>query len=152
MPFRIRDDARQWFREVRDKGFSTDFDTYYFCFMAGIATGRKETKPTASTTEFIDYFPDRYKSRGKLLVALFLSQELKEMGVEMNEKKAVHSTISPLIKPDSPNYLSEEGIKLFNGYAHGGFDTLLDWFDDKPRSLETFLRAYKKKIDNALMK
>lgn len=148
-PFRIREDARSWFRGLRDaeKSFTTDFDSFYFCFMAGIAARQKRPSSTADTAELIANFPEKYAERGRLLVALFLTRELEELGVTMDEKMAVHSAISNLVNPEAPNFLSDEGVRQFNRYAHGGFDTLLDWFDDRPRSLETFLRGYKRRID-----
>ena len=40
MPFRIRNEAKDFFKFVdkdsSEKGFNTDFDILYFCFMAGI--------------------------------------------------------------------------------------------------------------------
>lgn len=41
-------------------------------------------------------------------------------------------------EPDAP-YLSGEGVREFNKYAHGGHEVLLEWFEYRPRSLETFL-------------
>ena len=81
-------------------------------------------------------------------MALFLSRELEELGVDMSEKKTVHAVISRLVKPEAPNYLSEDGGAEFNKYAHGGFKVLLDWFDDRPRLMDTFLRAFKMHVDN----
>jgi len=151
--FRIREDAREWFSDIsniKDRGFATDFDAFYFCFMAGIATQSKKDASASETAEFIDHFPGRHRARGRLLVALFLNTELRMLGVDMNEKKYVHTAISRLIQPDSQNYLSDEGMKEFNKYAHGGYDVLLEWFDDRPRSLEVFLRMFKKKLDSHL--
>src|SRR5689334_15303891 len=147
-PFRIRENARDWFKELRDdKLFRIDFDSFYFCFMAGIAERRKQSVPTDETAELVDYFPDKYGMRSKLLVALFLTRELQELGVTMAEKNAVHSAIGSLVDPSTPNHLSDAGVREFNRYAHGGYDVLLDWYDDKPRSLDTFLSTFKQKVD-----
>lgn len=147
-PFRLRLDARQWFKELRDqKAFKTDFDAFYFCFIAGVTTKRKEAVSQEETAELVSYFPDRYTSRGKLLLGLFLKSELEILGVSMDERRDVYSTISRLVTPEAPNYLSDEGVREFNKYAHGGYEQLVEWFGDKPRSLETFLRGFKLKID-----
>ena len=147
-PFRLRLDARQWFNELRDqKAFKTDFDAFYFCFIAGVTTKRKEAVSHEETAELVSYFPDRYTSRGKLLLGLFLKSELEILGVSMDERRDVYSTISRLVTPEAPNYLSDEGVREFNKYAHGGYDQLIEWFGEKPRSLETFLRGFKLKID-----
>lgn len=149
-PFRIREDARTWFKDLREKSFKTDFDSFYFCLMAGIASKRKQTVPLDSTAELVAYFPDRYSGRGKLLIALFLTCELRQLGVTMSEKRAVHSAIAQLVSPEAPNFLSDDGVREFNKYAHGGYEVLLEWFDDRPRSLETFLRIFKRKVDASL--
>ncbi|QKG23902.1 hypothetical protein ACTIVE_5545 [Actinomadura verrucosospora] len=151
-PFRIRYDARNWFRDLRDKekAFSTDFDSFYFCFMAGITMSQKKQVPVSDTAELIANFPEKYSGRGRLLVGLFLTRELEELGVTMDEKRAVHRAISSLVSPDAPNYLSDDGVREFNKYAHGGFDVLMDWFDDRPRTIDHFVRAYKRHVDTKL--
>ena len=147
-PFRLRLDARQWFKDLRDQGvFKIEFDAFYFCFITGVIARRKESIPSEETAELVAYFPDRYRSRGKLLVGLFLKSELELLGVSMDERLEVHSTIAQLVTPEAPNYLSDEGVGEFNRYAHGGYDQLIEWFEDRPRSLETFLRAFKRRID-----
>jgi len=144
-PFRIRKDARTWFKDLyNDKSFKIGFDAFYFCFIAGISTKRKEPAAQDETEELVAYFPEKYSSRGNLLVGLFLTRELEELGVTMADKKEVHATIATLVSPDAPNHLSDDGVKEFNKYAHAGFDVLLDWFNaDRPRTLETFLRTFK---------
>ena len=144
-PFRIRKDARAWFKELyNDKSFKIGFDAFYFCFVAGVSTKRKETVSQDETEELVAYFPDRYQGRGNHLVALFLTRELEELGVTMADKKEVHATIAKLVSPDAPNHLSDDGVREFNKYAHAGFEVLMDWFNaDKPRTLETFLRKFK---------
>jgi hypothetical protein len=151
--FRVRNDAKVWFKDLlEEKSFKMDFDAFYFCFMAGITAGpaRKQAANLEDTAELVDHFPDRYRSRGRLLVALFLTRELEALGVIMTEKPSVHAVVARLVSPDSPNYLSDEGVKEFNKYAHGGYEVLLDWFDDRPRTLDSFLRTFKRKVDAAL--
>ena len=111
---------------------------------------RKEMVPLDETHELVAYFPDRYSSRGKLLVGLFLKSELELLGVSMDERREVHSTIAHLVMPEAPNFLSDEGVREFNKYAHGGYEQLIEWFEDRPRSLETFLRSFKRKVDQNL--
>ncbi|MGB3559742.1 MAG: hypothetical protein WBA24_14485, partial [Geitlerinemataceae cyanobacterium] len=50
--------------------------------------------------------------------------------------------------PNSPSYLSSEGMTRMNAYAHGGFDVLCEHFSDRPRSIETFIRKYCKVISD----
>lgn len=151
-PFRLRLDARQWFKDLREQNvFRTDFDAFYFCFITGVTMKRKEAVSQEETAELVAYFPDRYSSRGKLLLGLFLKSELELMGVSMEERRDVYSTISRLVTPEAPNFLSDEGVREFNKYAHGGYEQLIEWFDDRPRSLETFLRGFKLKVDQNII-
>ena len=148
MDFAIRKKARGWFRDIRSD-LTLDFDAFYFCFIAGIMATRKKDVPAADTGALVENFPGPYKNRGRLLVALFLSRELECLGVTMSEKKAVHAAIARLVDPNAPNHLSDDGVREFNKYAHGGFEVLQEWFDDRPRSLETFLRAFRRKVERA---
>ena len=157
MDFAVRKEARDWFRDIKSDLVALpgtvsapDFDTFYFCFIAGITASRKKDVPIADTASLVENFPGPYKNRGRLLVALFLSRELELLGVAMTEKRAVHAAISRLVRPEAPNYLSDDGVREFNKYAFGGYEVLLDWFDDRPRSLDTFLRAFKRQIDRAM--
>lgn len=157
MEFRIRKAARKWFKDIRHNltappgtPSAPDFDAFYFCFIAGIAERRKAEAKTSETAELVDDFPGPYRSRGRLLVGLFLSRELEDLGVDLTEKQTVHAQISRLVKPEASNFLSDEGVREFNKYAHGGYEVLLDWFDDRPRALETFLRAFRQKVGTAL--
>jgi hypothetical protein len=151
-PFRIRKDARNWFKELLEveKSFKLDFDAFYFCFLAGIAARRKESAPNDDTAELVPYFPDRYRQRARLYVALFLASELKLLGVTIAEKEAVHAEIGRLVDPGAQSSLSDDGVREFNRYAYGGFEVLLGWFDDRPRSLEAFIRSFKQRIDAQL--
>lgn len=148
LPFRLRRDAQRWFKDLQEKkAFKTNFDAFYFCFIAGVAANRKVVIPQDDTEELVAYFPGAYSSRGKLLVGLFLKSELDALGVSMDERDDVHSAIAHLVKPEAPNFLSDKGVRVFNQYAHGGYEQLVDWFQDRPRSLETFLLTFKNMID-----
>ena len=153
-PFRLKKDARIWFRELyKDKSFEIGFDAFYFCFIAGVCMKRKESVAQDKTEELVAYFPEKYKSRGNLLVALFLARELEELGVTMDNKREVHTMIAKLVSPNAPNHLSDDGVREFNEIAHAGFEVLLDWFSaDKPRTLETFLRTFKNKVGGSVGK
>ncbi|ANH08455.1 hypothetical protein [Shinella sp. HZN7] len=151
VPFRVRKDAKSWFKDLyRDKSFKIDFDTFYFCFIAGVATGRKRAMAGEDTSEMIDYFPQPYGASSKILVGLFLSAEMEKLGLVMTERERVHLEIAKLVRHDSSNHLTAAGVGEFSQYAHGGFDVLLEWFDDRPRSLDTFERQFKRKLDAQL--
>lgn len=153
MDFAIKEEARDWFKGIRQDlvalsgervRSSPDFDAFYFCFVAGLAKKRKiEASKTIPITE---NFPGPYSERGRLLIALFLIYELEYLGIRMNEKKTVHDKISELVDPNTPNFLSDEGVREFNKFAHGGYEVLSEWFTEQPQSLEVFLRTFNKKI------
>lgn len=150
-PFRLRKDARDWFKILRDKKvFLIDFDIYYFCFIAGISTRTKMSVPNDETAEIVTYFPDKYSQRARVMIGLFLKSELELLGVSMDERQQVYSTISGLLDPESSNFLSDRGMREFNHYAHGGFETLIEWFDDRPRSVEAFVQVYKRGVDGVM--
>lgn len=157
MDFRIRKDARKWFQHIKGElkpphgiPSAPDFDAFYFCFVAGIATMQKKEVLPAETAPLTKSFPGPYKSRGRLLVGLFLRKELEYLGVSLDNKTRVRTAISKLVKPNAQNYLSEEGVQQFNKYAHGGYDVIQSWFDSRPRSLSVFVRSFRQKITKAL--
>jgi len=149
MPFRLRKDAREWFKNVSDK-FPVDFDTYYFCLMAGLATGRKAFPQGSEATDLAQDFPGEYRSRGRIMVALLLTREIKQLGIKFEERAALHREISKLIDPLSSTHLSQSGLDVMNQYSFGGFDVLSEWFQDRPRHLETFLPSYCQRIRDAV--
>ena len=148
MAFRLRRDAKIWFKDLYEtKEFTVDFDALYFCFMAAILTSRRAPEaPAADTSELVDYFPGRYGERKQLLVATLLTAELKRLSVNMDNKEEIHATIGKLIHPNSPSQLSEEGVREFNRYAYSGYDVLKEWFEDRPRFLHTFLREFEAQV------
>lgn len=157
MDFAINIEARKWFGEIKNdltapQGTQSapDFDAFYFCFIAGMTEMRKKDVPPAQTAQLVENFPGPYQRRGRLLLALFLSHELKYRDVPMDKKIDINDTISKLVDTDAPNFLSDEGVREFNKFAHGGYEVLLEWFDDdKPRTLEIFLRTFHRKIESA---
>lgn len=104
LPFRLTKEALARFKDLSNrKELKIQFDPFYFCFPAGIAEGRKATATSDEALELVEYFPDGYKHhRVQTLVALFLTNELEQFGVKMEEKHSVHSAIAALVSPESP--------------------------------------------------
>lgn len=160
MAFRLRNEARDWFSEIAGefgKGAAgipeaPMFDMYYLCLVAGLAelepSASKEVT-TTSTAELVSAFPGEYRERGRLIIALLLSRELRRTAVELTERDALHETVSEYVDPQSPSGLSSEGEKLSNRYAYNGFEIMASWFDAKPQHLETFLLLYAEKVKAA---
>ena len=154
MDFMLRKDSREWFKGIRDdKGgrvaarLDLDFDIFYFCFVAGVLRGRKLDLPSSETTALVENFPGQYKTRGRLLVALFLSQELVGcLGVDLGARNEVYAEVSAMLRHDAQNFLSDQGVRELNKYAHGGFQVLLDELEDQPQSLDSFLIEFWEKV------
>ena len=142
MYFQIRRDAERWYADIRSS-FVTDFDLYYLNLMAGFAARRKSEVQSAEAKDTVDYFVSQYKTRANLIIALLISTELATAGINLEERDSVNRTIARLITPSAESHLTDEGTKLMNRYAHGGFEALLEYFDDRPRTIETFLRTYR---------
>ena len=150
MPFKLLKDAKPWFRDVREE-LSIDFDVYYFCLIAGLAAGRKRLIVKGEdASDLVQDFPGDYRSRGRLLVALLLTRELRSLGINFNERTVLHKEISKIIDPLSASHLSAVGLEEMNKYSYGGFDVLTEWFEDRPRFLEVFLPKFVSKVRSAL--
>lgn len=142
--FQLSRDADKWFADI-SKHYVTKFDLYYLCLMVGFASGRKADPDNA--TDLIDNYPKEFKPVGRLLVALLLNAELKSSGIDLNERDAVYQVIGEIIDPGFPTLLSDEGVKLMNKYAQGGYEAMYEYFDDRPRAVETFARKYSNCIE-----
>jgi hypothetical protein len=138
-------EMKKWFAEIASH-YPTDFDLYYLCFVAGIATPRKE--PPVKAKDFIDYYPGDFTTRGRLLVGLLLATELEEHGIELTEREAVRKNVRGLLESNGIS-LSKEGAKLMNQYAYGGYLELSENFTDKPRAIEAFVRMYAAFVQDA---
>jgi len=123
---------------------------YHLCLLAGLASQRKSEVPPEDTTVLVDYFPGEYRNTGRLIVALFVATELRLMGIDRSERDHLHSEVSMLVDPAGTSFLSDAGMREINRYAHGGFDTISEWFDARPHTFEAFLVNYKEKLDRAL--
>jgi len=138
--FRLPRAARSKF--FKDLEFDVAFDIYYLCLMVGLAGGRKQDLPNADGVDVVDYFPGDYGKRANLIVALFLARELKSLGIEMSDRKAVQGAVAKLISTTTATRLSDEGLRVMNKYAFGGYSELIERFQERPRALEIFLPSY----------
>ena len=147
--FRIRNDARNWFKHIADfEHFKTEFDQYYFCLMVGFASGRSSEKGT--TAEFVENIVEDYKEASRFLIGLLVMAELKTAGIEIFERESVRDMFRRLVDPHSPNQLTDEGMRRMNAYASGGYDYLSEQREKGPYSGEEFLRDYVKVIEGVI--
>lgn len=146
--FRIRNDAKSWFNQIATfEHFHTDFDQYYLCLMAGFASGR--SNENGPTTEMVESFVEDYKEASRFLIGLLVTSELKKGGIDVRERETVRNLFRHLVDPQSPNELTEEGMRRMNAYASGGYDYLAEQRETKPYSGEEFIRDYVQLIDQA---
>ncbi len=153
MDFRLRNDAKQWFRGVRRRD-DIDFDIYYLCLMAGLAARRRTTEReinvTEDTAELVSRFPRVYQKQGNLIIALFLATELERVGINTDERTAVHNFVENYVSNETPSRLSDKGMRELNLYSYGGFEAISEWFSCRPRSLETFLPEYRQQLNKEI--
>lgn len=146
--FRMRNDARDWFSQIANfEQFKVDFDQYYLCLMAGFASGRSTEE--AASTEMVEAFVEDYKPASLLLIGLLVIAELKKGGINVSERAAVRDLFKRLVDPQSPNNLTDGGMRRMNAYASGGYDYLSERRETKPYSGEEFLRDYVQLINEA---
>lgn len=153
MSFRLRTDAEKWFSEI-ERDFAYKFDAYYFCLMAGYAAVRRSALTSADKPAFVDDFPGEYKLQQNLLLGGLVDAELHDLlgrGITVSDKPVVEKAVSRLLTASGAStHLStgaDGGAARMNEYASGGFDVLSERLD-KPRKLETFLRAYAKLVSS----
>ena len=142
--FKIRTDANKFFQELVKKksgGLELQFDAYYLCLLAGLKLGRQEKVLSASqTTDLVKEFPGPYRQRQYLILATVVEHHLRRQGVNFSDKKVVASQIAKITDAQDPTRLNNEGFRLFNTYASGGFDVIKDeWLTDAPKTLESLL-------------
>ena len=145
MPFQLRDGTRDWFKHI-EEDFDLAFDMYYFCLIAGLLEGKRKKVSSDQTSELVSNFPGDYQEKSRYIIALYLSRELQSLGVNFSDREMLHNQISRLIDSMKPSRLSAEGMRRMNEYSHGGLDVIKEWFDEKPRSIESFLPHYRNKI------
>lgn len=111
MPFRLREDAEQWFSALDGKEpTKTKFDLYYFCLMAGLASGRTSDAAGLGAREIVDDFIQDYQPAQRLLIGLLVVAEVRKGGIDLSEKEAVRAVFSRLVTPESKTQFPDEGM------------------------------------------
>ena len=151
MPFRLREDAERWFGELDGKEpTKTKFDLYYFCLMAGLASGRASDPSDFGAREIIDEFIQDYQPAQRLLIGLLVAAEVRRGGIDLGEKTAVRAVFRRLVTPGSKTQLTDEGMRCMNAYASGGYDFLSESRDTAPASPEEFIRDFVELMTDAV--
>ena len=151
MPFRLRDDAERWFAALDGKEpAKTKFDLYYFCLVAGLASGRTSNESELGAREIVDEFIQDYQPAQRLLIGLLVEAEVRRGGINLSERAAVRGVFRRLVTPGSRTQLTDEGMRCMNAYASGGYDFLSESRDVRPASPEEFVRDFVELVDEAV--
>jgi len=143
MGFSMSASAKKYYNKLKDSNImKIQFDFYYICLLAGFAHERIKT---VEGDEFLKSFPTDYTERRDQIIGTLLVTEIRRCGVDVNNKARVQELMLKLVKPDSQTRLSDEGEKLLNKYAEGGFSLIKEKFDDS-HSMGTFLVRYHDEI------
>ncbi len=151
MMFRLREEAIKWFKALDGKEpTKTKFDLYYFCLIAGLASGRLSDAIALGAREIVDEFIQDYQPAQRLLIGLLVGAEVKRGGIDLAERDAVRSVFRRLVTPRSKTELTDEGMRCMNAYASGGYDFIAESRDSPPASPEEFIRDFVGLINEAM--
>lgn len=146
--FRLRDDARKWFEGISEQPpFKTKFDVWYICAIAGLASGTAPEKAqTAPATDLVERVVEDFRPVSRLLIGLLVVAELRQGGIGILEGPQVRALMRKLLDPQSPNDLSEYGMRRMNAYASSGYELLAESRDQRPFTAAEFLETYVRLI------
>jgi len=153
--FRLRADAQSWFSEIADAPpFRVKFDVYYLCLLAGFASGRASELSGAAhpATDLVEKFVEDYRAASRLIIGLLVTAELRKSGIDVSEKAQVRALFKRLVDSESPNSLTDLGMRRLNAYASGGYEYLAEQRDMKPYTAEEFIQGYQTLIEDAVEK
>jgi len=142
MSFSLTNDCKNWFKEVAGKHKFMDFDIFYFCYISGILSKKRNSLEGVNSEIFSKTFIEKYKDKSSLLISLLLTTEIERFSIDKTSKKEVNRFIESYLDINATNRMSNLGIKTMNEYSYGGYIYLSEKMYDKPRSIETFLLDY----------
>jgi hypothetical protein len=149
--FRIRSDCRTWFQKLlRNSDFKLLFDPYYFCFLIGVAAGRRSspTEGGIDAAAFVDTFPRPYDQQQRLMLGVMLAAELRRAGIDVTDRPSVNEIVNGLAGAGGIN---AAGVYVMNEYASGGFDELITRYEGEgPWNLDEFMPRYLRILDDVM--
>lgn len=150
----MRDDAENWFSNIRDQKavIKTKFDCYYYCLMIGLASGHYSdpAQRCKDYSDFVNDFVKEYQAQQKLIIGLLVRTELADSRISLNDKEETRKLLLDLIDPTSQTNLTDYGMDRMNAYSSGGYDYLSEHLDSKPYHVEDFLITYVKLLREAV--
>jgi hypothetical protein len=148
MTFRLSGEARQYFKKIEENSttgkFETLWDKYYLCLMVGYLNTQLG-KETPKSDEFVDSFIHDYSTQRFQIIAMLIISELNRQGIKNMDKKSVKKIMLDLVDHNSNTCLSDEGHKLMNRYAEGGFELIYEEIP-QPYDFDLFMKEYYDKF------
>lgn len=146
--FRLRNDAQDWFGSISERApFRTKFDVWYMCAVAGLSSGRSApAAATATAGDIVERFIEDYRPVSRLLIGLLITAELRAERIDVFDEHGVRLTVKRLLDPESPNSLTDEGMRRMNVYASIGYEVLSEARDQKPYAASEFLEWYARLV------
>lgn len=146
MGFKLPNGARKYYEAVNarvDGGikFKTMFDIYYLCLMLGFDKAKIGLKKNLESGDFIDYYPEQYADKNKLIAGLLIDAEMRHNKIITEDKQRVENLMINVIDQHSLTGLNSTGIDYLNLYAVTGIEEILK-FIAITTELETFLVQY----------
>jgi hypothetical protein len=143
--------SREYFDTVNSRSdsgikFKTMFDFYYLCLILGLDNAKLGKKESIESGDFLDYFPDQYSDKGKLIIGMFIEAEMRRRDILYDDRKRVESLMVELIDEHSVTNLQPEAMERLNQYAAKGMELIKENIA-KTSELETFFIQYFELID-----
>jgi hypothetical protein len=132
MSFRLLHTAKTYFKNCSQGEYSTDWDSYYLCFMIGIAANRRASATNNNSNVFLSRFIEPYNSAKSVFICLLTHADLIKMGDELKDREAVRQSIEKIIDPDAQTHLSEYAVDLMNEFAAGGYEHINETLPTQP--------------------
>lgn len=150
--FRLSQQARTYYRNIRDRSTTGEFDSvwdeYYLSAMAGIKARKRvptDDQPPQEqefVTEIIeDYHDQRYELYSAMIVA-----EIEREGIPWTEEDEIRTLMLEILDSSSHTNLTNYGSQVLNCYAEQGFKLIENEIPEPPE-LDEFLISYLDEID-----
>jgi len=144
MSFRLSRRARAYFTQIDDHSktgtFDSVWDKYYLCLMVGFKERKLGEEPPQEDI-FINEFIQDYRDQRFQIISGLVLAEAKRQGIPLDDEIKLRDLMLELLDHLSVTALTDDGHKLMNRYAEGGFQIIQERIPD-PSEFDAFLRGY----------
>lgn len=146
MGFKLSDSARKYFRKIETQSTTGKFphlwDKYYLCFMVGALEETLGNEPEGD--EFISEFISEYHDQRYEILGMLVSAEINRTSIPWDDEDKIREIMLDLLNPANTNLLTQDGERLMNKYAQGGYEVMAEEIPE-PRQLDDFLQEYHRR-------